>query len=282
MELRRYLKIGEVRVKLLTQDEPQVVEVIAAAYAAFRARPGKCRWQLEVARAGKRFAIIDETGAEYRVNDAHNAWLAVDRLLRQKVVAHEGQKAVFFHAGAMAAVGGKAALLLGESGQGKSSLVCALAAEGLRFFGDEQVRLGDDKQLHAYPRLPEVSPSMAQRLIAHWPQLRPIFAGEEHSDFVQIPADGIARPDEAAEISAAVFIDRIQDPSTAVEFQALKASNSIPRLVRSSFNCHRFGPKACMDFMADLVEGRQVLHLRYHDLFSQSRQIAEGLKNYLR
>ncbi len=60
--------------------------------------------------------------------------------------------------------GGRAALLAGASGAGKSSLALALAARGWAYLGDEHAFLGDDDLVRGFPRAVRVGEERAESL----------------------------------------------------------------------------------------------------------------------
>jgi hypothetical protein len=73
----------------------------------------------------------------------------------QLSVARLAQPEVFVHAGVVA-VGGRAILMPGRSGTGKTTLVRALVEAGARYYSDEYAVIDAGGRVHPYPRRPSV------------------------------------------------------------------------------------------------------------------------------
>lgn len=277
--MRRFFKFGRRLASVSSRDCGEVVAAIDAAFWAFRAARGECRWKIDIERSGGWFVVRDETGGEYRIKTPYHTWISVDRLLRAKYTDLLGARRLVLHAGAVARPGRGAVVLLGTSEGGKSSLVSALVAQGWSYLSDELVPLAAGGRAVAFPRLPEVAPRMAARLSRHWPQLERVSARGVPTGYLRLPRRRRLPPGATERIRQLVFLGRgkaYAQPS----FRRLGGGEAVRATVRSSFNCNRLGRRGIW-IAADLVEGVQVHRLGYRDIFAQGEQISRDLSDRL-
>jgi hypothetical protein len=86
-------------------------------------------------------------------------------------VARLARPEVFVHAGVVA-VAGRAILLPGRSGAGKTTLVRALVAAGATYYSDEYAVLDREGRVHPYARRPSVRVRAGQKKRAPVPRRR--------------------------------------------------------------------------------------------------------------
>ncbi len=151
--------LPQVRVRLPpraapTEHPPAVllalVHEVVDAPGLDRAPAPRVRWQ------------APRRGLSVRVAGERVAWgldhaLALDVLESelQLSVARLARPEVFVHAGVVA-VAGRAILLPGTSGAGKTTLVRALVDAGATYYSDEYAVLDAEGRVHPYPRRPSV------------------------------------------------------------------------------------------------------------------------------
>ena len=275
--MERFLKLGGIRARITTQNTPAVVQVIAQAYGAFLSEFGPCSWDISVGKTGDYFAVRDETCSEYRVEERGHAWLAVDQMLRAKFIEQAKERKFLFHTGVVARADEGAVLLLGTSGNGKSSVVSALVAQGWRFLADELIQVTEDGLAVSFPRLPEVGPDMAARLTKRWDCLEQIHMEGEPTGFLKLPQDLINAPGRSDQVRLLVFLDRHEETDQPI-FSRVAGGQAVMDTIRSSFNCYRFGPEG-VRFAADIVERCRVYRLKYHDVITQGPVISEKLRH---
>jgi hypothetical protein len=277
--MRRFFKFGRHLAGVSGRDCGEVLAAIDAAFGAFRAGRGQCRWEIGVERSGGWFVIRDETGGVYRIGTPYHAWIAVDRLLRAKYTDVLGARRLVLHAGAVARPGRGAVLLLGTCEGGKSSLVSALVAQGWTYLSDELVPLGARGRAAAFPRLPDVDPQMAARLCKRWPQLKRVRAGEAPTGYLRLPRGRRLSPGATENVRQLLFLGR-GSASGKPSFRRLGGGAAVRATVRASFNCDRLGPPGIWS-AADLVKGARVYRLGYRDVFAQAEQISLGISDRL-
>lgn len=277
--MERYLELGGIRARITTRNTPEVVEIISQAYGEFLSKPGTYSWDISVSKGKDYFAIRDETCSEYRVEERGHAWLAVDQMLRAKFIEQAKERKCLFHTGVVARADEGAVLLLGTSGNGKSSVVSALVAQGWRFLADELVQVTEDGLAVSFPRLPEVGPVMAARLTDRWDCLEQIHMEGEPTGFLRLPQDLINPPGRSDRVRLLVFLDRHEEADQPI-FSRIAGGQAVMETIRSSFNCYRFGPEG-VGFAADIVERCRTYRLRYHDVMTQGPVISEELRQLL-
>ena len=138
-------------------DDPRLRPAVRARFP-----PG---WRRTARPAAMRFALVHEArspGMSVRMEGrllvrglTHAQALDVLESELQLSVARLARPEVFVHAGVVA-VGGRAILVPGRSGAGKTTLVRALVASGATYYSDEYAVLDAEGRVHPYARRPSV------------------------------------------------------------------------------------------------------------------------------
>lgn len=125
------------------------------------ADPAPRHWTVTV-RPDHTVAVLDD-GSPWREGLAWNDWVVRAEHTIAEWMLRGFADRLPLHAGA-ASVDGGAALLLGPSGSGKSSVTTALLLKGCPIFGDDVVLLDATGRLEAFPRRPKLDAEQAVRL----------------------------------------------------------------------------------------------------------------------
>jgi hypothetical protein len=277
--MKRILNIGGIRARIVTENTPEVVEIISSAYGEFLSKARTYSWDIRVSKQKGCFRILDETYSEYRVEEPEQAWLALDQILRAKFIHQEKGRKFLFHTGVVARADEGAVMLMGPSGSGKSSMVSALVAQGWRFLTDELVQVTEEGRAISFPRLPEVGPAMAAKLADRWDCLEHVYSKGEPSGFLKLPGNLIDAPGEGDQVRALVFLDR-HKKRTGPSLSRVTGGQAVMETIRNSFNCYRFGPEG-VGFAADIVERCRAYRLKYHDVIAQGPAISKKLRQLL-
>jgi hypothetical protein len=98
------------------------------------------------------FTVYDDASPTNTGGDLSLSLVVLDTQMRMHIAIHATGK-VFIHAGAVGH-GGRAIVIPGHSGAGKTTLVAALVRAGASHYSDEFAVLDDDGLVHPYPRRP--------------------------------------------------------------------------------------------------------------------------------
>lgn len=155
----------------LRSDVPAVVEAVARSYDAFRIDgpivAGDSADWIEVRRGASGHLLSDRRGRFLTPGGEDAAILGtLDRFVTA-VLDGLGQRGILGTHAAVVAVGGRAVLLAGPSGRGKSTLTLALLRDGATWLTDELALVDvDDRTILPYPRALHVSPATVELLPA--------------------------------------------------------------------------------------------------------------------
>jgi hypothetical protein len=158
------------------------------------------------ARRGEREPALLVEGGDVRLRMVEGWRKALGLLLLQRLMRSRAD-AVFFHA-ASVALRGRALLLVGPKGAGKSTLALALAARGHALLGDENAcYLPATHEVLPFRRPVGVKPG--PRSAAVEARLRALDRLPERDGMMRLPADDLAAPgDEGPRpLGAVVFLD---------------------------------------------------------------------------
>lgn len=154
---------------LVRSDVPGALGRVDASYAAFRA-PGRAdggRW-IDVRGRGAGVVVRDHTGYDRAWPDAQSASLdALGRVVRSVLAGLHARGITPVHAGAVVDHG-RAAIVAGPSGRGKTTLVLGLVARGLGLLSDELALVAPEghrilpfrRSVHVRPGTPELVPAL--------------------------------------------------------------------------------------------------------------------------
>jgi hypothetical protein len=167
---------------------PGPLAVVESLLAALRTDPADRKEhrrpdiEIDIVANGNRWDIV--VGGQLEATcEARSIAAEVERLLVQRVVPATPHL-LTLHAAALQR-GGRAWLLTGLSGAGKTTLSLALARAGWRFGSDEIVLLGRNQDLRALP-LPPCIKADSFALIESWfPELRSVPAHERYGHIVK-------------------------------------------------------------------------------------------------
>lgn len=182
-------------------------------------------------------------------------------------IATQAQEYLMFHA-AVLERSGRALLLPGVPGSGKSTLCAALAYRGWRLISDEFCLYRPESgEVTPIPRpIPLKNQSIAVfRVFAPEAELGPIFPKTRKGDVSHIkpPLDSLRRSGEPARPAWIVF-PRYQ-PGSSAELQDSPKGLSFLKLAHSSFNYELQGARGFKG-AADLVNRCVTFHLEFDDL----------------
>jgi len=161
-----------------------------------------------------------------------------------------GTEHLLVHA-AVAAVDGRAVLLPGRSGAGKTTLVASLALAGWRYLSDEVAPLDPLGMVHPYPRplaLEEPSTRLVPEALGRWPDA----AGSLVPDLTLVlpsTIGAVAGP-APAQVAAIVFPE-VAAGSTAC-LGPLSRAEALERLLPLAFNGSEAGVRG-FDLLAGVV-----------------------------
>jgi HprK-related kinase A len=164
--------------------------------------------------------------------------------------------------------GGKALVLAGEPGSGKSTLCAALALSGWRLLSDELGMLSpSDGELTSLVRpitLKNESIHVIQRLRPH-AEFGPLVPGTLKGTVRHIRPniDAVSRVNEKAKPSWLVFVKYEQGSGMRVD--AVRKAQAMMRIARSAFNYGILGLKG-FKVLAGAIEESETLSLRYDNI----------------
>lgn len=147
---------------LVEGDATAALEAAGRSYGAFSLPLGRLRSnaaRLVARHAGGGFELTDHRGVHVVVGDATAAVLGLLDRIVGVVLDGLGQRGILgLHAGVVE-IGGRAVLLAGRSGRGKTTLTLGLVRRGAGWLTDELALVAaDDRTLLPYPRAMHVSP----------------------------------------------------------------------------------------------------------------------------
>jgi hypothetical protein len=154
---------------VVRSDVPGALRRVEASYAAYRvATPAAGAGWIELHRADEGAEVRDHTGYARRWPDASSATVDVLGRVVQAVLAGLAARGItVVHAGAVVH-DGRAAIVAGRSGRGKTTLVLGLVARGLGLLSDELALVGPQgseilpyrRSAHVRRGTPELVPAL--------------------------------------------------------------------------------------------------------------------------
>lgn len=118
--------------------------------------------------AGDRFSILEDGRPRYTAG-GHGAALSVLKDYLVLHVLHNAPEVLFLHAGAVG-FGGRAIVLPGPPGTGKSTLVAALIRAGAEYYSDDYVPLDTEGRAHPYPMPVRLRDPTSGEIVGHSPE----------------------------------------------------------------------------------------------------------------
>lgn len=147
---------------------------------------------------------------------------------------------VFVHA-AVASRGGRALIMPGRSGAGKTTLVTALALGGWSYLSDEVAAVGPDGAVvRPYPRPLALEPGsweLVPEAAGRWPAGVPDLV---HDLWLVLPASLGAGEPAAPAVPAAVVFPEVE-PGAATRLESISRADALERLLSHSINGVRNG-----------------------------------------
>ncbi len=181
-----------------------------------------------------------------------------------------------FHA-AVVERGGRALLIPGASGQGKTTLSASLMLSDWRLFSDEFALFDMDRgQLVPYPRPLSIKNESLEVLKSFSDQARftpPMLETPKGTlSYLRPSAESVRRSAEPAELAWIVFPEFAPEQEPAIV--PLAKSKTLFGLTRSSVNYDKFAERS-FHLIADLVDSVPAYSMRYPDLETARRLIEE-------
>lgn len=147
-------------------DEPAVIETVRRSYAAFASRPGDGEPSVWIDARRPRPSDTRGPIPAQRARQLEIATVlgALDGFVMAVVAGLDERGILGTHAGVVV-IDGRAVLLAGPSGRGKSTLTLALVRDGARWLTDELALIdADGRTVLPYPRALHVSPATVDLL----------------------------------------------------------------------------------------------------------------------
>ncbi len=182
-------------------------------------------------------------------------------------VASRTLRYLIFHA-AVVEKNGRAVIIPGMSGQGKSTLCAGLIHSGWRYFSDEFAMIDfDDLSLIPYPRPLSLKNQSISVIRDHFPE------AEISNSLTDTPKGTVAyirparemmsRVGERAQPAAIIFPN--YQPDSEAEAYPLKLAEAFLVMTMSSVNYDRFG-ETSFDALSKLIDQCGVYNIHYPDL----------------
>jgi hypothetical protein len=225
-------------------DHAAAAEAVAISYGAFAIGPDHPalldRAAISARQAGDRVRLEDHRGRVTFVEGETAAVLGLlDRVVMAVLERLHSRGILGTHAGVVE-VDGRAVLLSGRSGRGKSTLTLGLLRRGAGWLTDELALIGpDDVTILPYPRALHVSPATAALL----PELSFLLERPRHdlgaeSEWSVTPADLLrafgTRPAAPARLAAILLLDGAPDPGRAPEIARVAPALATMELMRGT------------------------------------------------
>lgn len=232
-------------------------------------------------RVDRRARTIASVLLEQPACEATRAHFLLDQVL-PRALADTGRLVI--HAGAVA-LAGRAVLLLGETGQGKSTLCAALARSGADLLGDDAVAL--DFTAGAAPRVRALYPGMrllADSIAALYPQAPALSPMADYSDKqrVALPAIAIASAGAGWLPLAAIIVLAPPAPDGGLHHREPGAAEACMALVASSFALDPADPARAartLGHAARLAGSIPVFELAYPRDFARLAEVEHAVRS---
>lgn len=163
---------------------------------------------------------------------------------------------------------GRAILLPGQPGAGKSTLAAALCLSGFRLLSDEMALIGlADRRLHPVPRPVSLKDRAIEIIRGHAPEA--VLGPPAHDTakgtvaHLRVPAQAVAEARRTAAPAFVVFPRWQAGAATRLEERG--RARSLFELAEQSFNYDTLGPRA-MHVLAPMVESCRCFDFRYSRL----------------
>jgi hypothetical protein len=253
---------------LVRSDVPEALERVDASYAAFRAE-GRAvgRHWIDVRGRGEGAVVRDHTGYDRTWPDARSASLDVlGRVVRSVLAGLQAQGITAVHAGAVVEHG-RAAIVAGPSGRGKTTLVLGLAARGLGLLSDELALVGPEgrrilpfrRSVHVRPGTAELVPAL--RHLRDRPR-RALGGGVAWAvrpdELARILPGGLAEP---APLAHVLLLDGDPQPGRPPALEPVRPAQAAMELLRGTPSAATDVP-AALRRVGALVDGATCARLR--------------------
>ncbi len=229
---------------------------------------------IDIAIANERLqltALVDNDEV-YRGADSFALEIAVTRRLNERKLDAEPHL-VHLHSAAVAA-GGLAVLIVGRSGQGKSTLAARLVERGWQYVTDEQVTIRpSDRMVVPYAR-----PITLRRAV--WRQFRTVQGSDDgdESRRVEVPLSDLGGTAQRSAVRPAVVIAPQYDPSAHNELSPIESRSELVRLLASCcYDLERTGPLG-MDVLVEVANRCPAWRLPFSDLDAAADSVAAALE----
>jgi hypothetical protein len=268
-------------------DHAAAAEAVAISYGAFAVGPDLPALgdvvTISALRTGGRVRLTDHRGRVAFVNTETSAVLGLlDRVVMAVLERLHARGILGTHAGVVD-IAGRAVLLAGRSGRGKSTLTLGLVRRGAGWLTDELALIGDDDvTVLPYPRALHVSPATAGLL----PELAFLHDRPRHdlggeSEWSVTPADLArafgTRDAGPARLAAILLLDGAPDPDRAPEITRVAPALATMELLRGT-------PAAADDFagtmrrLSDIAVGVATARLRVGELDRTAALVGDWMR----
>jgi hypothetical protein len=190
------------------------------------------------------------------------------------VIANNAHQYLIIHA-AVVERGGRALVLPGAPGAGKSTLCAALVSRGWRLLSDEMTMIDDERRLVPIPRPISLKNRSVDVIRAFAPDavLGPPIVDTKKGDVVHVraPTDSVLRSGETALPRWIVFPKYTPDAETSLTPES--KGKAFMRLADQAFNYSVLGRHG-FDVLGDVIDACDAFDLCYGDLEDAVRRIS--------
>lgn len=271
----------------IVTDVAAAADAVAISYGAFATDvphdAASGRVSVSARRAGDRIRLEDHRGGIADVTDETAAVLGMlDRIVMAVLDGLHARGIVGTHAGAVA-MDGRAVLMSGRSGRGKSTLTLGLIRRGAEWLSDELALVApDDVTILPYPRALHVSPATADLL----PELS--FLHERARHDLGGGSEWSVTPDELARafgtrtagptrLAGILLLDGAPDPTGPPDISRVAPALATMELLRGT-------PAAADDFagtmrrLSDVAVRASTARLRVGELDRTARLVIDWVR----
>jgi hypothetical protein len=236
----------------IRSDAPEALEALRRSFRYMEGTgTGETIAEVEVTRAADGFVGRSALGTYPHPGPLSD----VVRWARYQAIEHLIQARpdlVWLH-GAAAGRRGRAALMPGRRGRGKSTLVTRLCRRGWSFLTDDIVPIDPDAfRILPFPQLPAIRPDPGRDLPESW--LRQVEKDE-------VPVDERVEPDPLP-VGVLVLPEAVRSGETTLE--ACSSAEAVRELAPGCWNFAEHGARA-VEVLARLVTGRPSFRIRFRD-----------------
>lgn len=269
----RTAQVGPFRVRVGTDSVDCAARWTNLLAGLADADPSAPPLDIAISRAGNRVRAHVDGEEVYNGNDDFALEIAVTRRLNERKLDAEPHL-VHLHSAAVAA-GGSTAILVGNSGRGKSTLTARLVERGWHYVTDEQVTIRpDDRMVIPYAR-----PITLRRAV--WRHFRSVVGPAEgdESRRIEVPLDALDGSAQRSPTEPALIIVPAYSPSGSNQLVPIDSRAEVVRLLASCcYDLERTGTRG-MDVLVHLAGQCPAWRLEFSDLEAAADAVASALRD---